>query len=491
MTTTSIRPASGHTVRPYPVRLDAELDQPLSRWLWLFKWLLALPHYVVLVVLWMIFAVLSVLAFFAILVTGRYPRAIFDFNLGVLRWSWRVAYYAYGTLGTDRYPPFSLGAEPDYPARLEIEYPAHLSRGLVLVKWWLLAIPHYLLVCLFVGGGAWFGWRADHNWSWGWGGGGLVGILTMVAGVILLITGQYPGAVFDVVLGLQRWVFRVAGYACLMTDEYPPFRLDLGGADPGRPAPAAGPTTHLTDDRPPVPLADPGPDHQQSRSAWTPGRVATLVCGALSVFLAVGLLVAGVALTVADRVSRDSQGYLTSPSVSLSTDGYAITSEAIRFEANGPAWALPARTVGTTRIHVQPANSSTPLFVGIARTAQVRRYLTGVRYQTVSGYNGGSEVDSVLHQGSAPSTAPTQLDIWAARISGPGAQILTWTPSTGNWSVVVMNADASAPVSIDAQLAATVPALTWIATGLAVVGAVLLVLGVVLIVVVARAVTRA
>ncbi|MGW1672410.1 DUF4389 domain-containing protein [Streptomyces sp. NPDC002324] len=203
-----------------PVQVNARVDAPLSRWLWLVKWILAIPHYVVLFFLWIAFGVVTVIAFFAILFTERYPRALFDFNVGVMRWSWRVSYYAYDALGTDRYPPFSLGEEPDYPARLDIAYPERLSRGLVLVKWWLLAIPHYLVVGFFLGG-AHFGW-----WS-----GGLIGLLTVIAAVILAFTEKYPKDLFDLIIGLNRWVLRVSAYAALMTDAYPPFRLDLGGAE--------------------------------------------------------------------------------------------------------------------------------------------------------------------------------------------------------------------------------------------------------------------
>ena len=208
----------------YPVRVDGVLDGHLSRWLWLVKWILAIPHYVILALLWLAFALLGIAAFFAVLFTGRYPRAIFDFNVGVLRWTWRVQYYAYWALGTDRYPPFSLRHDPGYPARLQVEYPQHLSRGLVLVKWWLLAIPQYLIIGLFLGSGTIAAWHV---------GAGLIGVLVLVAGVVLAVTGSYPQAVFDVVLGMNRWVLRVAAYAGLMTDQYPPFRLDLGGPDPG------------------------------------------------------------------------------------------------------------------------------------------------------------------------------------------------------------------------------------------------------------------
>jgi Domain of unknown function (DUF4389) len=221
------------TPSPQPVRIEGRLDADLSRWLWVVKWLLAIPHFIVLFFLFIALAVLTIIAFFAILFTERYPRGLFDFNLGVLRWAWRVSFYTYDALGTDRYPPFSMGPEPDYPATLEVEYPEKLSRGLVLVKWWLLAIPHYFVLGILLGGG-WFAW--DTGWGgdgrqWHWNP-GLISMLVIFAGFALLFANRYPRGIFDFAMGLNRWVFRVIAYVLLMTDVYPPFRLDQGGAEP-------------------------------------------------------------------------------------------------------------------------------------------------------------------------------------------------------------------------------------------------------------------
>ncbi len=208
-----------------PVRLEAELDPELSPWKWVVKWLLAIPHYVVLAFLWIGFLVTTFVAFFAIVFTGRYPRGLFDYGVGVLRWTWRVAYYALsGGLGTDRYPPFSLQADPEYPATLDIAYPEHLSRGLVLVKWWLLAIPHYVVLAIVEGG-----WGATPE---GVSYPGLLPVLVVIAAVVLLFRGRYPRGLFDLIVGFNRWGFRVAAYVLLMTDRYPPFRLDQGGREP-------------------------------------------------------------------------------------------------------------------------------------------------------------------------------------------------------------------------------------------------------------------
>jgi hypothetical protein len=221
-----------HAATPgqHPVRLTGRFDPQLSRWLWLVKWILLIPHFIVLVVLWFAFSVVTVIAGFAILFTGRYPRSLFDFNAGVLRWSWRVGFYSFSAFGTDHYPPFTLRDAPDYPATLEIGYPERLSRGLVLVKWWLLAIPQYIVLGIF-GGGAFLGWNSG-NRGWIASGPGLIGWLVFVAVVGLLFVGRYPRGIANLVVGLNRWVYRVVVYAALMTDEYPPFRLDQGEDEP-------------------------------------------------------------------------------------------------------------------------------------------------------------------------------------------------------------------------------------------------------------------
>lgn len=332
--------------------------------MWLAKWLLVIPHYVVLFFLWVAFVVLTMIAFFAILLTGRYPRVLFDFNVGVLRWTWRVNYYGYDGLGTDRYPPFTLADVPDYPAHFGVDYPEHLSRGLVLVKWWLLALPHLLIVAVLVGGGTWVAWQtSDSRWSWGGPSGGLIGLLVLIAAITLAVTGGYPQSLFDLILGLDRWVLRVAAYVTLMTDQYPPFRLDLGGADPARgldglavPSPgtavgtsAAGPGPNdsspgratpggvsvATGATPAGPVGVAPPAYPSG--GGTAGRVVALVVGVLLTLLGLMLVLAGAAAGWLNS-QRDADGFLTSGTASIGTPTAALATKGIDVRVEGSDW---------------------------------------------------------------------------------------------------------------------------------------------------------
>jgi len=187
----------------YPVVL--EVDQPpdtMSRWLWLIKWLLAFPHYVVLGFLGVVACFVLFAAWLMIVITGRFPRSLFDFVVGVNRWSTRVSLYL--SLVTDRYPPFTTGEVADYPVRLRVEYPERSGRLLAFFRW-LLIIPHVIVVdCL----------------------NSLLYVLLLIAGVILLFTGRFNLDLFRLICGINRWSTRVNLYGQLATDEYPPFSLD-------------------------------------------------------------------------------------------------------------------------------------------------------------------------------------------------------------------------------------------------------------------------
>ncbi len=455
----------------HPVTLEGDLGSELSRWLWLVKWFLAIPHYIALFFLWIAFVVLTIVAFFAILFTGRYPRGIFDFNLGVLRWTWRVSFYSYGALGTDRYPPFTLGEAPDYPATLDVAYPERLSRGLVLVKWWLLAIPHYILLGIFLGGaGSAAGTAEDWGGSEWWYGGGLIALLVVFAGIALLFMARYPRGLFDFVLGLDRWVARVVAYATLMTDVYPPFRLDQGGHDPAGTAAAVAeaPTA-------PESIAAPGePPAVQTvaaQSAAAPrggaGRVVLIVVGVITALLSLALLAGGTALVVLDQTQRDDDGFLMSPSEDFSTARYAIVSESADVDFGGSESAARA-ILGDVRIR---SESDRDVFIGIARDADVDEYLSGVERSVVTDI--GKDPEYSDRPGGAPDSPPGAQDFWVASASGPGEQTLEWEAEDGSWSAVVMNSDGSRGVASELSIGAELDAALWVGIMVLVIGALL------------------
>lgn len=491
-----------------PVHVSGRLDPELSRGMWLVKWLLLIPHLVVLALLWAAFVVLSVVALVAILVTGRYPQALFGFNLGVLRWGWRVVFYGYGVAATDRYPPFTLKDVPDYPARLDIERPERLSRPKALVKWWLLAIPHYLVVVLLVGAGRTTFAGTDAATA-GVFGLGLIGVLVLIAVVALLFTGRYPAGIFDAVMGMNRWVLRVVAYAALMTDAYPPFRLDQGGdehrvvdpreqpravadrpdprhaAAPGRTTDSAphGRTIVMTPEVRMVEVPDTGPPEAppavRGSSVPPPSVVRSLllVVGSLVTVLAVVLAVGGVVGLATDRAARDAGGFLTTGVGTAATGGVALRTEPIRIDSAGPDTL--ARVFGEVALRAT-SNRAGEVFVGVGPTTEVSRYLSGAaqavwRGGPVDGRRVTGRVEEIA--GRSVVAPPGEQTFWVAQASGPGTTTAAWTPVPGDWTAVVMNADGSAPVSAAVQLAAQVPVLgiaaaaaLWTALGLLVVG---------------------
>lgn len=193
---------------------DVAYPQRLSRLLIFVKWLLLLPHLLVLWVLQIVVSIVSFIAFFAILITGRYPKELWDISLSILRWHIRVSVYA--ALMRDEYPPFG---DQSYPIRLEMVYPTRLSRWKIFVKW-LLIIPHTVAL---------------------WVLGILSGLAAVIAWFAILITGEYPRTLFDFNVGVLRWSTRVSIYVLLMSDVYPPFMLESTYVPPMPPAPPVVP----------------------------------------------------------------------------------------------------------------------------------------------------------------------------------------------------------------------------------------------------------
>jgi hypothetical protein len=208
----------------------------------------------------------------------------------------------------------------------------------------------------------------------------------------------------------------------------------------------------------------------------------SVLAGSVVGLAALGLLAAGGIATWATNTQRDAAGYLTTHTRSLSTASYAITSDGIDLGSAADV-VTPGDVLGTVRVRATSIRPQDSVFIGVAPEAAAAAYLNGVPHAVVSNWAAG-HIDEQAGVGSTrPAAAPADSRIWAAQASGPGAQTLTWRPIAGHWTVVVMNANGAAGVSVVADVGATVPDLGWIAAGLLGVGGLLLVVGVVLVVI--------
>jgi hypothetical protein len=273
-------------------------------------------------------------------------------------------------------------------------------------------------------------------------------VLVLIAAVALLFTARYPRGLFEFTVGLDRWVFRVAAYAGLMTDRYPPFRLDQGAIDVGAPLRLFEPAAAAAEAEAAVP-----------KRKWTFGRVAAIVVGSILALISLGLLVGGIAGIVVDQTQRDADGFLMSPQEPFDTSSYAIVSDALDIDTDVPDWVIDD-LIGTVRITSDSAES---VFIGIAPVREADAYLGDVRRAVVTDFNLDPQYSP--RPGGAPETPPGDQTFWVISRSGVGEQTLDWEVEDGDWVIAVMNADGSAGVSSDLRLGAELDWLTWIALG--------------------------
>lgn len=226
----------------------------------------------------------------------------------------------------------------------------------------------------------------------------------------------------------------------------------------------------MTISAPPAPGQTP-----PSARPWTVGRILAAVCAAVFMLLGTGTLLGGAALHFADSNLRDDQGYLMGSNQAWDSPGYAVRSDLTVH--SGPL-DLPSWLLGTVQVAAEPATTN-GVFVGIARTSAVDRYLHGVAHSTYRDAMGGRHDQmsrSPFVDGGSPPVAPADATFWVVSASGSDAQTIVWAPEGGSWTVVVMNGEGTTPVAADVTVGAEVPVLDELGTALLVAGLVVVTL---------------
>lgn len=231
-----------------------------------------------------------------------------------------------------------------------------------------------------------------------------------------------------------------------------------------------------------APTGQPGVEYQRDRGSH-PGRILAFTVAGLLLLVGFCMIMGGAAISGGTRWAADSEGYITSNPITLSTASYAVVKPGVDIHMNLPAaWSIKPEDIATFRITATGMDPSKQVFIGIAREADAESYLGGVAYDRLLDFSmqprgGGAQWDPpkyAPHAGGAPSQPPTGKAIWVAQTTGAGSQTLTWTPTSGDYWVVLMNADGSQAVSSDVQVAARIPILKEISNALIAVGIILL-----------------
>lgn len=229
---------------------------------------------------------------------------------------------------------------------------------------------------------------------------------------------------------------------------------------------------------PSIPTAAPPPT-PATRQSWPRARIAALVIGCIVGLTSLGFLSAGGWATWETSTQRDA-GYITSDRHIVTTAGSAITTDEVG-ELGDRIWG---GLLGNVRIRATSTNPGGAVFIGVAPKASVDRYLAGADREVITEWF-PVKTHAVVGSGATPQTAPSDADIWSAKVAGPGAQALVWKPK-GDWTVVVMNANGSSRVSVNADFGAQVPNLKWLAVAFFAIGAALAIVAIALILVPVR-----
>jgi hypothetical protein len=221
------------------------------------------------------------------------------------------------------------------------------------------------------------------------------------------------------------------------------------------------------------------------QSNWTAGRIIGMVFAALGGLIGLALLLGGVAVLAAYGFGRDDDGYFNSDSRPVESATYAITTQDIDLGVDEADWA-PDKILGNVRIQIE---GDEPVFVGIGPDDDVERYLAGVAHDELVGFD-GDDPDLDLRRGGAPRTPPGDQDFWVAESEGSGEQPLTWDAEFGRWTAVVMNADASRGITVEADAGVKLGWVIWAGLGMFVVGLLMTVGAVVVILLIGRRASR-
>jgi len=187
----------------HPVRLEVDPAAPQSRLSVFFRILFAIPQYIVIYFIMLAAEIVTFIAWWAILFTGKYPAGMLKFSIGALRWEMRVSAYLF--LLTGKYPPFSLDDDSSYPVRFSVDGQVEARNRLTCFFRVLMVIPQIIVLYIVMI---------------------IAEICVLIGWFAALFTGSVPGGLHNFIAGTVRWQARVSSYMLLQVDQYPPFSLN-------------------------------------------------------------------------------------------------------------------------------------------------------------------------------------------------------------------------------------------------------------------------